>query len=48
MSKQKLMWSGKMTSTCVLFSPVAIIVASKYYSKYYLLTVKYCNEVSFD
>ena len=37
-SKQKLMGSGKMTSTCVLFSPVAIIVASTYYSKYYFLT----------
>ena len=29
-----------MTSTCLLFSPVAIIVASKFYSKYYLLTVR--------
>ena len=37
-SKQKLMGGGKMTSTCVLFSPVAIIIASKLYSKYYLLT----------
>ena len=29
-----------MTSTCVSLSPVAIIVAYKLYSKYYLLTVR--------